>query len=702
MRARTLLAVAAVLFGGPALAANSLQNGGFDGGTLDPWSLQTQLGASGTAEVVSDQSQAGGHSAHVTVTRASSGNTWYVQLLQDGQPLTSGQPLQIVFWAKADASRGGEVALQGGAPTYPTYFDQTFTLGTAWTRYVFNFTPGTTDGAASFEFNLAQATGQVWIDSVSLGPPPPPPALALTVNTALDRHAISPDIYGLNHYEASSGIGPVDFDSLGVSVNRWGGNDVETYNWQLGSRNLANDYFFENVADCFSPPSYDCSGGNPPEYLSFVADNLAHGRKPLIAVPLMGYVAKDAPSKHPLTCSYPVTQFPQQSSYDSYDPNCGNGTDVTGKKLTTSPTTAGKAIGTPFVAAWIKDLVTRFHTAHNGGLPLYELGNEPGLWNSTHQDMHPDATTYDELAQKSIDMAVAIKARDPSAKILAFSEAGWNGFFRSAADVTSNDSDRAAHGGTPLVEWLLQQFAAHQQSTGKRIVDYVDVHYYPEGPMPGGPVSTDDTRSLWDQNYVDPSYINDTIRLIPRMREWVANDYPGTKTAITEYDLSIANEPVKSAIIQADVLGIFARERLDLATRFLLPLLDCTSAHPDCSDGALDGTYDAFRLYRNYDGAGARFGETWVRALSTDQSRLAVYAAVRAADNTLTVVVLNKTSSALGSKLTLKSATPKADAQVWRWTATSQGIVRLADQAFDGTRRSYPALSMTLYVVPLN
>jgi len=49
------------------------------------------------------------------------------------------------------------------------------------------------------------------------------------------------------------------------------------------------------------------------------------------------------------------------------------------------------------------------------------------------------------------------------------------------------------------------------------------------------------TRSLWDPNYPDESWIDGTeggptVRLIPRMRDWVASNYPGTKLTITEYN----------------------------------------------------------------------------------------------------------------------------------------------------------------------
>src|SRR5207249_2599021 len=101
------------------------------------------------------------------------------------------------------------------------------------------------------------------------------------------------------------------------------------------------------------------------------------------------------------------------------------------------------------------------------------------------------------------------------------------------------------------------------------------------------------------------SWIGDSVKLIPQMKTWVAANYPGTKTAISEYNWG-GLESMNGALAQADVLGIFGREGLDLATIWDPP----ASSEP--------GAY-AFRVYRNYDGTGSAFGDTGVQAASTDQ-----------------------------------------------------------------------------------
>jgi hypothetical protein len=199
---------------------------------------------------------------------------------------------------------------------------------------------------------------------------------------------------------------------------------------------------------------------------------------------------------------------------------------------------------------------------------------------------------------------------------------------------------------------------------------------------------------LWDPTYVDESWIANVqdgpyVDLIPRMRTWVANNYPGTKLAISEYNWG-GLESINGALAEADVLGIFGRERLDLATLWGPPTIN------------QPGMF-AFRMYRNYDGQGSAFGETSLQATSADQGKLAIYAAQRTSDGALTLMVINKTAQALTSSLSLAHFSPGANARVYRYSSASlTAIVHAANQplAATGFKASFPANSITLFVIP--
>src|SRR5262249_35365112 len=280
--------------------------------------------------------------------------------------------------------------------------------------------------------------------------------------------------------------------------------------------------------------------------------------------------------------------------------------------------------------------------AASGGVRYYILDNEPTIWHATHRDVHPVGATMDELRDKIVDYAAMIKAADPTALVVGPEEWGWSGYLLSGYDQQwgslhgwSTLPDRTAHGGQDFLPWLLDQLRALNTTTGQRLLDVFSVHYYPQGGEFSNDVSAGmqarrnrSTRSLWDPAYVDETWIADKVQLIPRLKSWVAQYYPGTKTAVTGDNWG-AEGHINGATAQADVWGIFGREGLDMAARWTVP-------------DASTPTYKAMKLYRNYDGNGSAFGETSVRATVPNPDELSAFAALRSSDGALTVMVVGK------------------------------------------------------------
>lgn len=506
------------------------------------------------------------------------------------------------------------------------------------------------------------------------------PALSIDVSAA--RHPISPDIYGLN------GGDPAFNAEIGQTVARWGGNATSRYNFKNHTYNTGSDWYFENIV---ADQEHSVEG--------MVGSNLGRGIKPVVTVPLSGWVAKDSPSAHPFACGFPATRFPQQDSFDQWDPNCGNG-KLDQQNLSGDPTDTSIRTDPAFDGEMVSHLVNQFGTAAQGGVPIYELDNEPVLWSSTHRDVHPDPVSDDELGGKGTAAAAAIKAADPSAAVLGPSGWGYCEWVASGVDGCGPGADSAAHGGLNLSQWYLKNMKDYSDAHGgKRFLDYFDQHFYPQ-------ISGDKTpeanalrlrsiRSLWDPAYVEESWIGPSgvnappLQFIRTMKSWVDRYNPGTKTAITEYNWG-ALDDINGALAEADILGVFGREGLDLATMW---------GEPKPTD---PGAY-AFRMYRNYDGAGSRFGDVSVSATAADQGQLAVYAAQRSADQALTVMVVNKTGGDLTSPLSVAGFDNAGAAQRFTYSPADLGaIVRGDDLPADNGRidATYPANSITLLVLP--
>jgi hypothetical protein len=521
---------------------------------------------------------------------------------------------------------------------------------------------------------------------------------AVTVDAAAGVHAISDDIYGMNFAPEALA------QELALPVRRMGGNATTRYNWQIDTYNTGSDWFFENIPNPL-PVGRTLPDGSAAD--QFVEQDRRTGTKTILTVPMTGWVAKRRPpgDTHPYDCGFRVSAYGAQQQVDPWDTNCGNGVRQDGSLVTgNDPHDTSAASDPAFVQGWLRHLVGNYGKAGAGGVAFYDLDNEPELWSSTHRDVRPQHLGYDELLSRGQQYAAAVKAIDAGAQTLGPSSWGWTAYFYSDLDTApggdwwNDPKDREAHGGTPLAEWYLQQMRAYEQQHGQRLLDYVDEHYYPQANgVYGGATdpATDalrlrSTRSLWDPSYVDESWIAQAVQLIPMMHAWVAADYPGTKISISEYNWGALGD-INGALAQADVLGIFGREGVDLATLWGPP-------------AATDPGAFAFRMYRNVDGKGGRFGDTAVQATSADQGRLAVYAARRGPGGALTLVAVNKSGTKLASTITLKNFAAGASARVWRYgPANLSTIQHLKDVPVSAGafKASLPANSITMYVVPV-
>jgi len=107
-------------------------------------------------------------------------------------------------------------------------------------------------------------------------------------------------------------------------------------------------------------------------------------------------------------------------------------------------------------------------------------------------------------------------------------------------------------------------------------------------------------------------------------------------------------------------------------------------------------------MYRNYDGKGGAFGDTSISATAPNPDDLSAFAALRASDGAITVMVINKVLSGdTQVKVKLAHAAVSGTAKVYRLTAANQ-IQRLADLTWSGgvLNDSEPAQSITLYILP--
>lgn len=551
----------------------------------------------------------------------------------------------------------------------------------------------------------------VWVDVVELlvnpNPPEPPGPVAISVNPAQDRRRVDPRIYGVNFGDAAL------HDELRWPVRRWGGNSTTRYNWRIDVHNTANDYFFQNIvaADPGTLPHGSSSD-------VFVDQTFAGGGEPILTVPTIGFTPREdgrvkrwAFSQGTYgnqsldECRFYAPNPPNWCSADSGNGLCNGVANPhpnfcqNGRIVGNNPADTSIAIGPTFVTQWMGHIASRVGGAGEGGVRYFALDNESMLWNSTHRDVFPQPLTYDGLWSRTVNYASAMKAADPDAQIFGPVSWGWCDLFTSAADAAAGPScitgqDRQNHGGTALTPWYLQQVCAYQAQHGVRLVDYLDVHYYPQGGVDGLNEPGEDPataakrlrslRELWDPTWVAESWIADSVQLIPRLRGWIDQNCPGTKLAITEYSWGADDGPT-GALAQAEVMAIFGREGVDLATRWVAP-------EPGTR------TVDAFRLFLDYDGSNTVIDGTSVRATSSDAEDVTAYAIEDGA--VLRVLLFNHDTAARAANVALSSL--NGPGTLYRFDAATplQAIGPVATNA-TGFSLTLPARSASLVVLPI-
>jgi hypothetical protein len=509
-----------------------------------------------------------------------------------------------------------------------------------------------------------------------------------------NRKPISPLIYGVA-FASSNQLADLNF-----TLNRSGGNAETRYNWQLNAHNHASDWYFESIDDGNATPGASAD--------DFVANSKYGGAQAMITIPMIGWMPKLGPSRSKLA-SYSIVKYgPQTGNDSSWMPDAGNGISVTNSTPITwnNPNDANFPTNVVFQQGYVQHLTNRWGLSTNGGVRYYIMDNEHSLWFSTHQDVHPVGPKMGEILTNMLTYASMVKSNDPNALVCGPEEWGWNGYLYSGYDQQWFNStkdynpahypDRTANGGWDYCPWLLNQF--YQDSTNhgnRRLLDYFTLHCYPqENNVSGNAVDSatellrnQSTRTFWDTIYTNQSWINNVIMLIPRMKIWVATNYPGTKIGITEYNWG-AEANINGATAQADILGIFGREGLDLATRWETPATNTP-------------TYLAMKLYRNYDGNKSTFGDSSIPMVVPNPDVLSIFGAVRTSDGAMTFMVINK-DLRNATPITLNITNNAAGTNVQRWQLTSANVINhlspitLANGVLSDV---VPAQSITLYVL---
>ena len=505
-------------------------------------------------------------------------------------------------------------------------------------------------GAWRLTTALALATAAGTAAGPSAGIP-----VSISVDTSQDRTAISPYIYGAN---SDMGLNLLTF-------RRLGGNRLTGYNWETNDSNAGSDWNQQSdnyMCGALGLTSAQCGtvGG---VITAWHAQSMAMAAASELTLPMAGYVAADR--------NGPIAQ-----SETAPSPRWNAAPFVKGSAFTTTPSLSD---GKVYVDEQVNFMVSRYGGASSAtGVKFYGLDNEPDIWSSTHPRIHPTPVGAAELITRSAALAQAVKAVDPNAQVFGYESYGFNGYY-SLQDAPDWSSVKGSYGW--YLDYYLAQMRLRGVTAGQRLLDGLALHWYPEALggsqriVFGGAGSVDTQkarvqapRSLWDPTYQETSWIAQYypayLPLIPRLWQAINAYYPGTRLAFTEFAYG-GEADVSGGLAVADVLGIFGKHGVYAAAYW-----------PVESDQSY--VRAAYRLYRDYDGAGSRYGDTRVRATTDNVADSSAYAAIAGADDaTLHLIVLNKNfDSPADFSFNLAGGRTYLNGEVWAFDAASPTITQ--------------------------
>jgi mannan endo-1,4-beta-mannosidase len=504
-------------------------------------------------------------------------------------------------------------------------------------------------------------------------------AVNITVDTSKGKNPISPYIYGVNQDISSE---------VKVTCRRLGGNRTTGYNWENNASNAGNDW--QHYSDNWLIEQYGGGGEETGRLLTNFHDkSLSMNAYSMITLPMAGYVAKDKKG--------PVTEQEKAPSE--------RWAEVVFKKPGELSLEPDKGDGKVYLDEEVNFIINRYGKASSKtGVKGYCLDNEADLWSGTHPRIHPEKCGAEEYINKSIEVAKVVKGLDPDADIFGPCSYGFHGY-RTWQDAPDFLEARWKY------DWYLAYYLARMKEAsdkeGKRLLDVLDIHWYPEAKGNNMRVvfvqgKAEETaaarvqapRSLWDPSYTEDSWLcgsgNCPLELLPKIKRMIDKHYPGTKLAVTEYDYGGGYHP-SGGVATADALGIFGKYGVYTANLWMTEF------------GAY--TLAAFRLYRNYDGKGGVYGDTNVKAATSDVEKMTVYASLDSADkNALHLILINKElGNTETARISLLSKQQYKKAEVWGFDSGSGGKVteREPVKAVKGNKFSLQMPPLSAYHVVL-
>jgi hypothetical protein len=437
----------------------------------------------------------------------------------------------------------------------------------------------------------------------------------ITVDATQSIKRISPFIYGRNNNLSDNPSSPVSsanwqlYQDAGLRMYReCGGNNCTKYNWRL--KLSSHPDWYNNVYD------HDW------DYSATSLINNTSNTQALFGFQLLGKAASNKNNNFN-DWAYNNSQY-----WAGVSNNWAGG--------------GGPGNGNPnlYLENWTADSTIGILNHWNAlGLDMsrlryWSMDNEPEIWTGTHDDV-VTSITAEQFMQKYFAVAKAARAKNPTIKLIGpVSPNEWQWYNWNNSKVTDPNNGKIYS----WMEYFIKRIAEEQQATGIRLLDVLDIHFYPG--TQSNPDLTLQLHHLWfDTQWVypnangvkvtGPTGWDNTITkeyFFERCNQWL-NQYIGSNHGVTfsisEYG-DIATHGSEDANVvacwYASHLGTFANNNVELFTPW----------------DWYNGQWEVLHLFSNYFGA---FSNS---CTSSQETKVSGYSSLSTHGDSLIIAVVNR------------------------------------------------------------
>jgi len=448
--------------------------------------------------------------------------------------------------------------------------------------------------------------------------------ITIQVTAGEGRRPVSPYIFGRNNNLSDNPERPISTENLNLYreaglrfARENGGNNATKYNWRrkLGS----HPDWYNNVYD----HNWD--------YASQEIQKTMPGLQVMWAFQLIGKAAGN-----------------KNNNFNDWSYNGSNWWSGVGQNLAgggqINPAGGSQALvnGNPdlYLVNWGADSTTDVlnHWFGQGGLGFdrnqfiyWSMDNEPEIWNGTHDDVMPSLLSASAFMDSYFAVAKKARERFPEIKLTGPVPANEWQWYKWGNESLTIDGKYYC-----WLEYFIKRVADEQKSSGIRLLDVLDIHWYPSESSNADLVQLH--RVFYDENYVYPGANGvKTINgawdgsqnkeyIFKRINDWLLKHFGenhGITIALTENDISSSNPNIIS-VVYASMLGTFADNGVEIFTPWSWKT----------------GMWETLHLFSRYSKG------TRVKTTSGNEATVSGYSSINGSNDSMTVILVNRDLSA--------------------------------------------------------